>query len=153
MAESSSLWKPFISINNFVLLRSDWRHAKKAKQRNSKESSISHHLPCNSWAVRVTPVCWGVFLILFPTRFSLNAHQADCEVSLQGFKQKSQLFGKQGLWFPWFGSNKYLPYTVAHGCPQSTAPDSWSIIRTGVPPWTCLEDDNLWQRLPELNTL
>lgn len=120
---------------------------------NPKESSISHHLPRNSWAVRGTPVHWGVFLILFLTHSSLIAHRADCEVSLQEFKQRSQLFGKQCLWFLWFGSNKHLPYAAAQCCPQSTTPDSWSIVRTGVPPRTCLEDDNLWQRQPEPNTL
>lgn len=157
MAESPSLWKPFISVNNCALLCTEWRQAKKPhqtpnkKKKTNKESGISHHLPRNSWAVRVTPVHWGVFLFL--THSSLNAHQADCEVSLQECKQRSQLFGKQGLWFLWFGSNKPFPYAGAQRCPQSTTPDSWSIVRTDVPPWPCSEDDNFWQWQPEQNML
>lgn len=126
------------------------------KNPNKKLSKKGvYHLPHNIWALRVMDVPGGVFLILILllTHSSLNAYQADYEVSLQEFKQGSQLFGKQCLWFLWFGSNKHLTDAAAQCCPQRTIPDSWSIIRTGVPPRTCLEDDSLWQWRPEPNTL
>lgn len=157
MAKFSSLWKPFISINNSASLCSEWKEARKTKphqtKKNPKESDISHHLTCNSWAVRVMPVCWSVRLILFLTHSSPNAHQAHYEMNLQEFNQRNQLTGTQCSWFLWFGSNKHLPYAAAQCCPQSTTPDTWSFIRTGVPPWRCLEDENVWQWWPETNRL
>lgn len=118
---------------------------KKPPQRKQYISSS-----CNSWAVRVTPVRWGV-LILFLTHSSLNAHQAHYEMNLQEFNQRNLLAGIQCLWFLWFGSIEHLPYAAAQCCPQSTTPDSWSIIKPGVPLWTSLEDDNVWQRWPGTN--
>lgn len=118
--------------------------------KKPKESNVSHRLTCNTWAMRVMPACWGV-LILFLTPSCLNVHQAHYEMNLQDFKQRNLLTGIQCLWFLWFGGNKHLPCAAAQCCPQSTTPDSQSIVRPGVSPWTCLEDDNIWQWWPGTN--
>lgn len=51
MAESSSLWKPFISINNSASLCSEWREARKTKPHQTRKTPKK-----------------AIYLIILPTR-------------------------------------------------------------------------------------
>lgn len=122
-------------------------------QQTTKESSIFHHLPCNSWAVNKghTSMSGCFSESIFDTLLS-ESPSGWLWSEPEGDRAGESAFWNT-VWFLWFGSNKHLPYASTRCCPQSTTPDSWSIIRAGSSPWTCLEDDSLWQWWPELSTL
>lgn len=120
---------------------------KNPKKKNSKESNISHNLTCKSEGYACTLGCSSdsVSDTIFSecpssscTYWTLTRGICLLEFSVCGFCDLAAV-------------NISSMQLAAQCCPQSITAHSQSIIRPGDPPWTCLEDDNIWQWWPGTN--